>query len=99
MIKLYELRNKINNLTEFNFYFLKDSVKYMKNFHPKGEACPGKFELPELLPNDVKRLIIFDAGDVIVLRDLSELYNYNMNGYWALGPPEPTCIYKNCKTF
>lgn len=68
-------------------------MEKMKNFHPRGEACPGKFELPHLLPDDVERLIIFDAGDVLVFRDLSELYNYDMNGYWALGPPEPRCIY------
>ena len=83
MIKMYELKNKINNLTEFNFYYLKESVTKMKNFHPKGEACPGKFELPILLPDDVERLIIFDAGDLLVLRDLTDLYNYNMNGYWV----------------
>ena len=69
----------------------------MKNFHRKGEACPGKFELPELLPDDVQRLIIFDAGDVLVLRDLTELYNYSMNHYWALAPPEPICIFKIVK--
>jgi hypothetical protein len=92
-MKLYELRNRINNLTEFSFYYLKESVEKMKNFHEKGEACPGKFELPQLLPDDVERLIIFDAGDVLILRDLSELYNYNMQGYWALAPPEPFCIY------
>ena len=92
MLKIYSLRNKINNLTEFNFYYLKESMEKMKNFHPKGEACPGKFELPQLLPDNVKRLLIFDAGDVLILRDLSELYNYNMQNYWVLGPPEPRCI-------
>ena len=92
MIKMYELRNKINNLTEFNFYYLKESVKKMKNFHPKGEACPGKFELPELLSNEIERLIIFDAGDLLVFRDLTELYNYDMGDYWILGTPEPTII-------
>ena len=92
MIQIYKLRNKINNLTEFNFYYLKDSVIKMKNFHPKGEACPGKFELPMLLPDDVERLIIFDAGDLLVLRDLTELYNYNMSNYWVLGTPEPSII-------
>lgn len=92
MIKIYELRNKINNLTEFNFYYLKESVMKMKNFHPKGEACPGKFELPMLLANDIERLIIFDAGDLLVLRDLTELYNYNMGDYWVLGNPEPIII-------
>ena len=93
MIKMYQLRNRINNLTEFNFYYLKGAMQKMKNFHSKGEACPGKFELPELLPNDVNRLIIFDAGDVLILRDLTEFYNYNMDKYWALGPPEPHCIF------
>ena len=92
MIQMYKLRNKINNLTEFNFYYLKDSVIKMKNFHPKGEACPGKFELPMLLPDDVERLIIFDAGDLLVLRDLTDLYNYNMSNYWVLGTPEPSII-------
>lgn len=92
MIQIYKLRNKINNLTEFNFYYLKDSVTKMKNFHPKGEACPGKFELPMLLPDDVERLIIFDAGDLLVLRDLTDLYNYNMSNFWVLGTPEPSII-------
>ena len=92
MLKLYTLRNRLNKLTEFNFYYLKGATQKMKNFHPKGEACPGKFELPQLLSDDVKRLIIFDAGDVLVLRDLSELYNYDMKDYWILGPPEPRCI-------
>ena len=92
MLKIYNLRKKINNLTEFNFYYLKGAMKRMKNFHIKGEACPGKFELPELLPDNIEKLLIFDAGDVLVLRDLTELYNYNMEEYWALGPPEPQGI-------
>ena len=92
MLKLYNLRYKINNMTEFNFYYLKDSVTKMKNFHPKGVACPGKFELPMLLPDEIERLIIFDAGDLLVLRDLSDLYNYDMGKYWVLGTPEPVII-------
>ena len=92
MLKIYDLKNKINNLTEFNFYYLFDSMKTMKNFHRKGEACPGKFELPKLISDDIERLLIFDAGDVLVFRDLSELYNYNMKNYWVLGTPEPRCI-------
>lgn len=92
MLKIYNLRKRVNNLTEFNFYNLSDSVKKMKNFHSKGEACPGKFELPKLLSDEVERLIIFDAGDLIVIRDLSELYNYNMSNYWVLGTPEPVSI-------
>ena len=90
MIKLYNLRNKINYLSEFNFYYLKETVENMKNFH--SNEYSGKFELPEYLPNDIERLIIFDAGDLIVLRDLTELYNYKMSNFWALGTLEPTII-------
>ncbi len=92
MLKIYELRKKVNNLTEFNFYYLKGAMEKMKKFHIKGEACPGKFELPELLPNSIDKLLIFDAGDVLVFRDLYELYNYNMEDSWALGTPEPLGI-------
>ena len=92
MLKIYGLRKKINNLTEFNFYYLKGAVEKMKHFHPSGEACPGKFELPELLSNNIERLLIFDAGDVLVFRDLTELYNYNMKDYWVVGASEPIGI-------
>jgi lipopolysaccharide biosynthesis glycosyltransferase len=64
-------------------------MKKMNNFHKKGEACPGKFELPQLLPNSVEKVLLFDAGDVIVLKDLTELYNYDMKNHWVLGLPEP----------
>ena len=92
MMKIYQLKKKLNNLTEFNFYYLKEATEKMNNFQKCGPACPGKFELPELLPKNVERLIIFDAGDVLVFRDLTELYNYNMKDFWALGTPEPWCI-------
>lgn len=74
-------------------------MKKMKNFHRKGEACPGKFELPELLPDNIERLLIFDAGDVLIFRDLTELYNYDMKDYWALGTPEPIGIYMCSKLY
>ena len=92
MLKIFSLKNKLNNLTEFNFYYLKDAMKKMKNFHIKGEACPGKFELPQLLPDDVDKILLFDAGDVIIFKDLSELYNYDMKNFWVLGLPEPIGI-------
>ena len=94
MLKIYTLKNKINNLTEFNFYYLKGAMKKMKNFHFKGEACPGKFELPQLLPDNIEKILLFDAGDIIILKDLNELYNYDMKNYWVLGLPEPWMIEK-----
>ena len=48
-------------------------MEKMNNFHPSGEACPCKFELPQLLPNNVQKLLLFDAGDILIFRDLSEL--------------------------
>ena len=99
MLKIYELKTKINNLTEFNFYYLKGAIAKMKNFHKKGEACPGKFELPELLPDNVEKLLLFDAGDVLILRDLAEFYNYDMKDFWVLGTPEPNGLYLNYKRY
>ena len=92
MLKMYELKERLNNKTEFNFYYLSEAIEKMQNFHPKGAACPGKFELPELLPDDVSRILLFDGGDVLVLRDLTELYNYDLGDKWVLGPPEPVGI-------
>ena len=92
MLKMYALKDKINNLTEFNFYYLEEAMKKMKNFHRKGEACPGKFELPQLLPDNIEKILLFDAGDIIIKKDLTELYNYDMKNYWVLGLPEPFMI-------
>ena len=89
MIKMYDLKNRLNNLTVFNFYYLKEAITKMKHFHKKGPACPGKFELPELISDDVGRILLFDAGDLLVLRDLTELYNYKMGDKWVLGTAEP----------
>ena len=61
MIKIYELRNKINNLSEFNFYYLRESVLKMKNFHRKGEALTGRVELPNYLSDEIEKLIFFDS--------------------------------------
>jgi len=99
MLKIYQLKERINNSTEFNFYYLLGAMKKMKNFHTKGEACPGKFELPELLPDDIERILLFDAGDVLIFRDLTELYNYDMKDYWVIGPPEPWYIEKYSKIY
>ncbi len=51
--------------------------------------APSNSVLPELLPNDVERLIIFDTGDALILRDLSEMYNWNMKNKIYLGVLDP----------
>lgn len=92
MVKIYELRYKINKLCAFNFYYLRESVLKMKNFHDKGEAVAGRIELPNYISDNIDKLIFFDVGDLIVLRDLTELYNFDMNQFWVLGVPEPSII-------
>ena len=78
MIKIYTLRSKIRDDIEFNFYNAKKVETDLKNTNKKGNAINAKLILPELLPDDVNRIIILDTGDTIVLEDLSEMYNWNM---------------------
>ena len=78
MLKIYSLREKIRDDVEFNFYNAKQLEFDLPNFHPKGLGILGKLILPELLKVDVDRIIIIDVGDTLVLRDLSEMYNWNM---------------------
>ena len=78
MIKIYTLRDKIRDDVEFNFYNAKKVETDLKNTNPKGNGPNTKLILPELLPDDVERIIILDTGDTLILRDLSEMYNWNM---------------------
>ena len=90
MFQIYELKEKINNLTEFNFYYLNETMIYMKDYcQRQGPASAGRFEVIKLVPDDIERLLIFDGGDVLIFRDLTEFYNYDMKDYMVLGPPEP----------
>lgn len=86
MLKIYSLR-EIRDDIEFNFYNAKKSEIELKNLNTKGAGAVAKLLLPNLLPNDVERLIVFDTGDLLVLRDLSIMYNWKMNNYLCLGVP------------
>ena len=87
MMKIYSLRKKIRNDVEFNFYNAKRVETDLKGLNTKGPGAIAKLLLPELLPNDIERLIILDTGDLLVLRDLSSMYNFNMKNYLYLGLP------------
>lgn len=78
MMKIYSLREKIRDDVEFNFYNAKKVETDLKNTNRKGNAINAKLILPELLIDDIERIIIIDTGDIIVLSDLSEMYNWNM---------------------
>ena len=96
MIKIYTLRDKIRDDVEFNFYNAKKVETDLNNTNPKGNGPNTKLIFPELLPDDIERIIILDTGDTLILRDLSEMYNWNMedkiyygvldNGVMKYGP-------------
>ena len=91
MLKIYSLREKIRDDVEFNFYNAKRVEEDFKGVHPKGPGAIAKILLPHILPEDIDRIILFDTGDLLVLRDLKEMYNWNMGDYLYLGAPD-TCI-------
>ena len=70
MIKIYSLRNKLREDVEFNFYDASRVEKELDSISYKGPGLAAKLLLPQLLDDTVKRLIIIDNGDVLVLRDL-----------------------------
>ena len=85
MIKIYSLRYKIRENTEFNFYNASKVEKDLKGLNTKGPGVESILLLPELLPNDVKKLLVFDTGDLLVLKDLTEIYNWNMEDKLYVG--------------
>ena len=88
MLKIYTLREKIRDDVEFNFYNAKRVEVELKDLNIKGPGAVAKLLLPELIPHDIEKLIIFDTGDLLVLRDLKEMYNWKMNEYLYLGIPD-----------
>ena len=87
MLKIYSLRDKIRNDVEFNFYNAERVETDLKGLNTKGPGAVAKLLLPELLPDDIERLIVFYTGDLLVLRDLTKMYNWNMGDYLYLGIP------------
>ena len=78
MIKIYILRERIRNDVEFNFYNEKKVEADLKGVQAKGNSLWARILLPELFPDNIERLIMFDVGDLLILRDLSEMYNWDM---------------------
>ena len=88
MIKIYSLRRKIREDVEFNFYNAKRVETDLNGLNTKGAGAVAKLLLPHLLPNDVERILIFDTGDLLIIKDLSEAYNWNMTGFLYAGVPD-----------
>jgi hypothetical protein len=87
MIKIYSLRGRMRDDVEFNFYNAEKSENDLRNLNIKGPGAVAKLLLPNLLPKDVDRLIVFDTGDLLVIRDLTKMYNWKMGNNIILGVP------------
>ena len=78
MKKLNSLKSKINNNTEFIFHngdiAKKDFGEHIKN-ESKGTAEFSRLLAP-YFANETDRILVLDSGDLLIKKDLSELYNY-----------------------
>ncbi len=76
LCKLKEL-----NRPDFEINIIELNDKYSENYYMKNtSATPAaiyKFNIPEIL-KDIDKIIYLD-GDIIVSKDLEELYNYDLN--------------------
>ena len=87
MLKIYSLRKKIRDDVEFNFYNASRVEKDLDSLNLKGPGAVAKLLLPQLLADDIDRLLVFDTGDLIVLKDLKEQYNWDMKDNLYVGVP------------
>ena len=84
MKKIYSLKSKINNNTEFIFY---EGNKIEEDFElgikesKRGAIDYGRLIIPELI-DGVDKIISIDIGNIIVEKDLNDLYNLDL-GYFA----------------
>ena len=92
---LSSLKYKINNNSEFIFY---NGEKAMDDFGKEikdktyGVGEYARLLAPDLIKED--RIIIFDSGDIIVKKDLVELYNIDLKDklVWGILDPFAPCF-------
>ena len=88
MLKIYSLRANMREDVEFNSYNASRVEKELNSISYKGPGLAAKLLLPQLVDDSVDRLILLDNGDVIVLNDLSTMYNWNMENNIYMGAPD-----------
>ena len=98
MIKIYSLRRKIRNETEFNFYNTSKVEKDLIGLNTKGSGIVSRLLLPKLLPNDINKLLFLDTGDLLVIRDLSDLFDWDMKNNIIVGVPDSRIGHKSLIT-
>ena len=92
MKKLNSLKEKINKNVEFIFY---DGSKAEDDFGSQiknelfGVGEYAKLLGPVLVDKKIDRIIALDAGDLLVQKDLLDLYNYPLDDYLIRGSFDP----------
>jgi len=91
MKKLNSLKYKINNNCEFIFYNGKEAEDDFGLHTKKEERGLGEYArlLSLKIINDTDRVIILDSGDLIIKKDLLELYNYPFDDFLFRGIVDP----------
>ena len=87
MIKIYSLRNRIREDVEFNFYNAKRVETDLTGLNIKREGLNAKLIVPEILPDDIERVFVLDSGDLLVIKDLLEVFHWDMKGCLYAGVP------------
>ena len=88
MVKIYSLRKNVRNESEFNFYNTSKVEKDLIGLNTKGSGIVARLLLPNLLPNDINKLLFLDPGDSLVIKDLTELFNWDMKNNIIVGVPD-----------
>ena len=80
---------KEHNNCEIKYYYIGDRFKEInvKAYITWSTAMYYRLRLPDLLPNE-KRVLYLDC-DTLVYKDLTNLYNYNIEGKYFTGMLEP----------
>ena len=92
MKKLYSIKLKVNNNSEMIFY---NGSRVEEDFgkHIKYEKCGtgeyAKLLVAVLIDKSIDRVINLDSGDLLVEKDLLELYNYPLDDYLVRGAIDP----------
>ena len=98
MKKLNSLKYKINNNCEFIFYNGKEAQDDFGFHTTKEERGIGEYArlLSLKIINDTDRVIILDSGDLIIKKDLLELYNYPLDDLLFRGTVDPLAACEGC---
>ena len=95
MKKLNSLKYKLNNNSDFIFYQGNrtqiDFGEHIKN-EKYGDGDYAKTLGAVLLDENIDKVLALDSGDILIEKDLFELYNTPLDNYLVMGVPDPYAL-------